>query len=105
MPPSPCTGSTRNAAVLGVMAASSADGSLYGTATKPGGNAPKPSRYCASDEKPTMVIDRPRKLLRHTMTSARSAGTPLTLYAHLRTALSDVSTASAPPLEGMARGK
>ena len=51
-----------------------------------------------------MVIERPWKLLRHTITSARSAGTPLTLYAHLRTALSAVSTASAPPLDGIARG-
>ena len=29
-----------------------------------GANGPKPSRYCGSDEKPTIVIERPWKLLR-----------------------------------------
>ena len=46
---------------------------------KAAGNGPKPSRYCGSVEKPTIVIERPWKLPLHTMISARSAGMPLTL--------------------------
>jgi hypothetical protein len=37
---------------------------------KPPENGPKPSRYWASDEKPTMVVVRPAKLPRQTMISA-----------------------------------
>ena len=47
MPPSPWIGSTRKAAVFGVIAASNAATSPNGTDLKPGGNGPKPSRYCA----------------------------------------------------------
>ena len=79
MPASPWIGSTRNAAVFGVIAASSAAASPNGTLTKPGANGPKPSRYCASLEKPTMVVVRPAKLPAATMISARPSGTPLTL--------------------------
>ena len=46
MPASPWIGSTRKAAVFGVIAASSAAASPNGTLTKPGANGPKPSRYC-----------------------------------------------------------
>ena len=78
MPPSPWIGSTRNAAVFGVMAAASAAASPNGIVTNPGGNGPNPSRYCGSDENPTIAIERPWKLLSHTMISARSAAMPLT---------------------------
>jgi len=46
--------------------------------TKPGVNGPKPSRYCASLEKPLIVIERPWKLPSQTMILARSAAMPLT---------------------------
>ena len=46
MPASPWIGSTRKAAVFGVIAASSAAASPNGTLAKPGVNGPKPSRYC-----------------------------------------------------------
>ena len=74
-----------------------------GTCRNPAGNGPKPSRYWGSVEKPTIVIERPWKLPLHTITSARSCGMPLTLWPHLRTALSAVSTDSAPPEAGSAR--
>ena len=46
---------------------------------KPGVNGPKPSRYCASVEKLTMVIVRPWKLFAQAMISAWPSGMPLTL--------------------------
>ena len=64
---------------------SSAAASPNGIVTKPGGNGPKPSRYCGSDEKPTMVIERPWKLLRQTMISRairRHALDPVRPFAH-----------------------
>ena len=67
MPASPWIGSTMKAAVSGVIAASSAAASPNGTVAKPGANGPKPSRYCASLEKPTMVVVRPAKLPSATM--------------------------------------
>ena len=70
---------------------------------KPGGNGPKPSRYCASEDRPMIVIERPWKLPSQAMISARSSGTRFTLYAHLRAALSAVSTASSPVFTGSAR--
>ena len=79
MPASPCTGSTRKATVSGVMARSSAAGSPNFTLTNPGAKGPKPSRYWASLEKPTMVVVRPAKLPAATMICARPSGTPLTL--------------------------
>jgi hypothetical protein len=79
MPPSPWIGSTRKAAVSGVMAAAMASGSPNGICLKPGANGPKPSRYCAIEEKPTIVVERPWKLSSATMISARSRGTPLTV--------------------------
>ena len=45
---------------------------------KPGVNGPKSSRYCCSDENPTIVVVRPWKLFSQTMISARSLGTCLT---------------------------
>jgi hypothetical protein len=45
---------------------------------KPGVNGPKPSRYCASEEKPTMVVVRPWKFPEQTTISAWSCGTPFT---------------------------
>ena len=59
MPPSPCTGSTRNAAVLDVIVRASASASPYGIVRSPGGNGPKPSRYCGSLERPVIAIVRP----------------------------------------------
>ncbi len=79
IPASPWIGSTRNAAVFGPIAASSAALLPNGTLTKPGANGPKPSRYCASLEKPTMVVVRPAKLPAATMISARPSAMPLTL--------------------------
>jgi hypothetical protein len=70
MPASPCTGSTRNAAVFGPIACASASGSPYGIVNRPGGYGPKPSRYCASVDRPVIVIERPWKLPRQAMTSA-----------------------------------
>ena len=43
-PASPWIGSTMNAAVFGVIAASSASASPYGMSVKPGVNGPKPAR-------------------------------------------------------------
>jgi hypothetical protein len=43
-PPSPWIGSTMKAAVFGVIAASSASASPYGTSAKPGVNGPNPAR-------------------------------------------------------------
>jgi hypothetical protein len=67
-------GSTRKATVLGVIAASSAEGSPKGTRRNPGVNGPKPSRAVGSVLKPTIVRVRPWKLLAQTITSARSFG-------------------------------
>ena len=67
MPASHWMGSNRNAQVFGVMASSSASVSPNGILTKPGVNGPKPSRYSGSEEKPTMVVVRPWKLLSQTM--------------------------------------
>ena len=53
-------------------------GVAEGTCSKPGGNGPKPSRYCASVEKPKIVIVRPWKLPAQAMISARPSGMPLT---------------------------
>ena len=78
IPPSPWIGSTRNAAVCGVIAASSAALSPNGIDLNPGANGPKPSPYCGSEENPTMVIERPWKLFSQTMISARPSGMPLT---------------------------
>jgi hypothetical protein len=58
---------------------SSAAASPYGTLTNPGANGPKPSRYCASLEKPTIVVVRPAKLPAATMICACPSGTRLTL--------------------------
>ena len=79
IPASPWIGSTRNAAVRGPIAASRAAASPNGTLTKPGAKGPKPSRYCASLENPTMVVVRPAKLPAATMISAVPGGTPLTV--------------------------
>jgi hypothetical protein len=103
MPASPWTGSTRNAAVFGVIACASASASPKGTVDRPGGNGPKPSRYCASVDKPVMAIERPWKLPRQAMISARPSGMPLILWPHLRAALMAVSTASSPVFTGSAR--
>ena len=59
MPASAWIGSTKNATVLGVMAARSAPKSPKSTNVKPGVNGPKSSRYCASEENPTIVVVRP----------------------------------------------
>ena len=64
--------------VSGVIARSSASRSSYGMSLKPGVNGPKSSRYCCSDENPTIVVVRPWKLFSQTMISARSLGTCLT---------------------------
>ena len=74
MPASPCTGSTRKAAVSRVIAASRAAVSPNGTGRKPSAYGPKPSRYWASEEKPTMVEVRPWKLPAQTMIFAWFAG-------------------------------
>ena len=79
MPASPWIGSTRNAAVLGVMAASRAAASPKGITVNPGVIGPKPSRYCSSVEKLTIVVVRPWKLSAQTMISAWSFGMPLTV--------------------------
>ena len=105
IPASPCTGSTRNAAVSGVIARSSASASPYGTVDSPVGNGPNPSRYCGSVESPVIVIVRPWKLPSHAMIAARPSGMPLILWPHLRAALIAVSTASAPPLAGSTRSE
>ena len=52
IPPSPRTGSMRTAAVLGVIARSTAARSLKGTSTNPGTSGPKSSWYLG-----TMVAD------------------------------------------------
>ena len=79
MPASPCTGSTRKAQVFGVIAAASASASPNGITLKPGVKGPKPSLYCGSVLKPTMVVVLPWKLSEQTMISALSCGIPLTL--------------------------
>ena len=62
MPASPWIGSTRNAAVCSLIAASSASMSPYSTRRKPGGKGPKPDWYCGSSDMATMAIVRPWKL-------------------------------------------
>ena len=79
MPASPCTGSTRKAAVFGVIAACNALASPKGTGTKPPQNGPKFSRYCGSEENPTMVEVRPWKLPAQQMISACASGTFFTV--------------------------
>ena len=61
MPASHWMGSTRNAAVLGLIADESASASPYGTVTKPGVNGPNPSRYSGSEDALTSVVVRPWK--------------------------------------------
>ncbi len=61
-PASPWMGSTRKAAVFGVMPARRAEASPKGMRLKPEGKGPKPSRYCSSVEKLTMEVVRPWKL-------------------------------------------
>ena len=78
MPASPWMGSTRNAQVLGVIAADSAAASPKGMTLKPGVKGPNPSRYWGSVLKPTMVVVRPWKLSAQTTISALSRGMPLT---------------------------
>jgi hypothetical protein len=63
-------------------------------------NGPKPDRAVSSVEKLTIVVVRPWKLPSATTIVARSAGTPLTSYAHLRATLTALSTASAPVFMG-----
>ena len=65
---------------------------------------PKPRRASGSVENETIVVVRPWKLPSATMIVARSAGTPLTSYPHLRAALMAVSTASAPVFIGSTMG-
>ncbi len=71
---------------------------------KPGVKGPKPSLYCSSVLKPTMVVVRPWKLSAQTMISAWSLAMPLTFSPHLRAALMAVSTASAPEFMGSTLG-
>ena len=59
IPASPWMGSTRKAQVLGVIASRKALASPKGMTLNPGVNGPKPSRYCSSVEKLTMVTVRP----------------------------------------------
>ena len=79
MPASPWIGSTRKAQVFGVIACLSALASPKGMTLKPAVNGPKPSRYCSSVEKLTMVTVRPWKLFAQTMISALPSGIPLIL--------------------------
>jgi hypothetical protein len=65
--------------VFGVIAASRARASPKGTSTKPPPNGPKWSRYCASEENPTMVEVRPWKLPAQQMISAWASGTFFTV--------------------------
>ena len=76
MPPSPWIGSTRNAAVLGVIALTSASASPNGMILNPGVAGPKNSLYCGVDEKLTIVVVRPWKLPEQTMISAWSLAMP-----------------------------
>ena len=84
-------GSTRKAQVLGVIAARKGFGVAEGTSRKPAGNGPKPLRYCSSEEKPTMEMVRPWKLLPQTTISARPADifllTSFSPHFYLRAAL------------------
>ena len=105
MPASPWIGSTRKAQVLGVILSRSAWASPKATRPKPAGNGPKPWRYWASDEKPTMEIVRPWKLFSATRISVCPEGIHLTVSPHLRAAFSAVSTASAPEFIGSAISK
>ncbi|GAA3292273.1 hypothetical protein GCM10020295_11150 [Streptomyces cinereospinus] len=73
---------------------------MYGTIRKPGVNGPNPVRAVSSVEKLTIVVVRPWKLSAATTIVARSAGTPLTSYAHLRATFTPLSTASAPVFMG-----
>ena len=70
MPASPWMGSTRNAAVFGVMAASSAAASPKGMTLNPGVSGPNPSLYWAALEKLMRLIVRPWKLPWQAMISA-----------------------------------
>ena len=83
------------------IAAASASASPKGTDRNPGVNGPNPPRAVSSEEKLTMLIVRPWKLLSATtMFAAMAAGTPLTSAPHLRATLRPLSTASAPVFIG-----
>ena len=74
-----------------------------GRSTVPAGTARSRRDTAARSTIRSIVIVRPWKLPWHAMISARPSGMPLTLWPHLRAALSAVSTASAPPLAGSTR--
>src|SRR5512142_323841 len=82
IPASAWMGSTRNAAVFGVMAFSRASASPKGLIGKPGVKGPKSCRYSGSVEKLITVTVRPWKLLAQQMISALSWGTPFFWQAH-----------------------
>lgn len=76
MPASPWIGSSSTATVLSSIAWASASASPNGTERNPGVKGPNPSRAAASEEKLTMLMVRPWKLLSATMILAWPAGTP-----------------------------
>ena len=91
MPPSPCTGSSRTAQVLSVIAALSASMSLKSTCLNPGTSGSNPLRYLARPVAASVASVRPWKELFIEMTSLRPVALPI-----LRANLIMPSLASAP---------
>jgi hypothetical protein len=96
MPPSPCTGSIRIAAVRSVTAAFSASWSPQGTWTKPGRSGPKPLVIFSDPAAAMAAEERPWKEPSKVTISIRS-GSPFS-YQYLRTILTASSQASVPEL-------